>query len=223
MKHKTHQSEKWCGEFGKEYAARNKPSIKYVESIYLSNYGLTRRSMNELFLSEVNKDIKILEVGCNVGNQLVLLKQMGFTNLYGIEISDNALEIAKGREEASGIHFGAGNALDIPFENEFFDMVFTSGVLIHISPRDIKKAVCEVYRCSSRYIWGFEYFAEDYQEIIYRGHKDLLWKADFVRIYAENFKDLMLVKEKRYQYLKDTKLEGKMFFLKKQDEGVSCK
>src|SRR5437879_7357762 len=27
----------------------------------------------------------ILEVGCNVGNQLLVLQEMGFTNLYGIE------------------------------------------------------------------------------------------------------------------------------------------
>lgn len=42
-----------------------------------------------LFLKEyIPADSKILEVGCNVGNQLRFLQEMGYYNLYGIEEVD---------------------------------------------------------------------------------------------------------------------------------------
>jgi len=47
-----------------------------------------------------------------------------------------------------------GSVFDIPFKDKYFDMVFTAGVLIHVSPSDIKKVLKEIYRCSTKYIWG---------------------------------------------------------------------
>jgi pseudaminic acid biosynthesis-associated methylase len=211
----TEQLKEWSGNFGIEYTDRNTRTLKEQEEQYIKNYGVTRISMNEEFLSGMDKDIKILEVGCNIGNQLVLLKQMGFTRLYGIEISDYALEIAKRRKETEGISFIKGSAFDIPFKDASFAMVFTSGVLIHISPDDIKKAIFEIHRCSGNYIWGFEYYAEDYQEVTYRDHKELLWKTDFARMYTDNFMDLRLSREKKYTYLEDEKLTDQMFLLEK--------
>jgi len=46
-----------------------------------------------------------------------------------------------------------GVADDIPFKDGYFDMVFTSGVLIHISPGNINRVLDEIYRCSREYIW----------------------------------------------------------------------
>ena len=41
----------------------------------------------------VAKDEGILEIGCNVGRNLVMLHNMGYRNLSGIEISPSAVEI----------------------------------------------------------------------------------------------------------------------------------
>ncbi len=213
--HVTGQLKKWSGGFGKEYTERNPLTIQDMENSYKRKYGITRTNINEEFLSNIDKDTKILEVGCNVGNQLVLLKEMGFRNLHGIEIAAYAFEIAKRRVESEGISFVKGSAFNIPFKDEFFDMVFTSGVLIHISPDDIKKAVSEIHRCAKKYIWGLDYYAESYQEIVYRGQKDLLWKTDFAKIYTEKFPNLKLVKEERYVYLDQNGHIDQMFLLKK--------
>ena len=43
----------------------------------------------------VIKNLKILELGCNVGINLEILKKMGFNNLYGLEINNKAIEIAR--------------------------------------------------------------------------------------------------------------------------------
>ncbi|WP_295102957.1 pseudaminic acid biosynthesis-associated methylase [uncultured Candidatus Kuenenia sp.] len=211
----SYQIARWAGVFGHEYTDRNMSNIFEMEAIYKKNFGITRQQMNEEFLSDLDKDIVVLEVGCNVGNQLILLADMGFKKLYGIELSDYAFEIAKKRTETKGISFIKGSALDIPFRDGFFDMVFTSGVLIHIHPADIQKAILNIHKCSGKYIWGFEYYAESYQEVLYREHKNLLWKTDFAKLYKDAFSGLKLIKEKKYIYLDDNNLVDQMFLYEK--------
>ena len=139
---------------------------------------------------------------------------MGFKNLFGIELQPYAIEIAK--KHSKEIYIVQGNLFDIPFKDGFFDLVYTSGVLIHISPDDIHRAMKEIHRCSSRYIWGFEYFAEEYTEVTYRGNDDLLWKTDFAKLFLDTFDDVSLVKEKKYQYLTDDNVDSVYLLEKKK-------
>lgn len=207
------QKDTWINQFGKDYTDRNLHSPEDVENLYKDRYGVSRSEMNSFFLQDLHLyERKILEVGCNIGNQLILLQRLGFKNLYGIELQDYAIEKAKDRTK--GINIIQGDAEDIPFKDEYFDMVFTSGVLIHISPDNIEYILDEIYRCSKEYIWGFEYYAESYVEIDYRGKSNLLWKADFARLYQEKFKDLRLIREKRFQYSNNENIDS-MFLLKK--------
>ena len=39
-------------------------------------------------------------------------------------------------------------------------VVFTSGLLIHIHPDNLGKAIDEICRVSKRFVWGFEYYSE---------------------------------------------------------------
>ncbi len=109
------------------------------------------------------------------------------------------MEVSK--QTAKGINIIQGNAFDIPFKDNYFDLVMTNGVLIHISPTDLPKALKEIIRCSKQYIMGFEYFAEETTDIGYRGNKGFLWKADYAQIYQEQFKNLTLLKNIKYPYL----------------------
>jgi pseudaminic acid biosynthesis-associated methylase len=170
-----------------------------MDELYRKNYGMTRTAINHRFLDSIDRDARILEVGCNAGTQLLLLQQMGFTNLYGIEIQDYALEKAKVRvPEATLIK---GSAMAIPYADRFFDLVFTSGVLIHIRPADLPDALAEICRCAKQWIWGLEYYSEQLTEVEYRGHQSLLWKADYSRLYLQQFPALELVLEDRLRYL----------------------
>lgn len=193
----TKQMEKWEGDFGKEYTNRNALSLDEMENLYKGRFGYTRKEMNSEFIGNLDRDMKILEVGSNIGNQLLCLQIMGFNNLYGIELQSYAIELSKSRTKR--INIIEGSAFDIPFKDSYFDLVFTSGVLIHINPDDLNNAMREIYRCTRKYIWGFEYYADQYTEILYRGHKGLLWKTNFAKLYCEQFSDLKLVQEKRFK------------------------
>jgi len=212
MDQTTKQMQEWTGQFGKEYTDRNALSIKETEILYSKNYGILRSEMNAEFIGRLDRNMRILEVGSNIGIQLLYLQQTGFQNLYGIEINDYAVELSK--STTNGISIIRGSAFDIPFKDGFFDLVFTSGVLIHIAPQDIDGVMDEMYRCTTKYIWVFEYFAEAYTQVKYRGNTDLLWKTNFAGLFLKRFSDLKLVNERHYKYLSDENIDT-MFLLQK--------
>src|SRR3989338_11165642 len=208
----TQQEQFWQGQFGADYTERNNYDPAALDAFYHQTWGVTRSAMNDEFLKGLPIN-NVLEVGCNVGNQLHLLQTQGYKNLYGIEIMEYAVERAK--QLTKGINIVQGSAFDLPFKNNYFDLVFTSGVLIHIHPDDVKKAMAEIVRVSKKYIWGFEYFAETLTEIKYRDHQDRLWKTNFSNLYLDLFPVLALVKEKKYPYAANARQVDAMFLLEK--------
>ena len=209
----TPQKQRWTGDFGREYTDRNTLSVAQLDALYQTNFGIQRRQLNETFLADIPRDARILEVGSNSGNQLLLLQEMGFTNLSGVEVQSYALELARAR--VRGAQLSQSSALDLPFEDGEFDLIFTSGVLIHISPADLPRALDEIHRCAKTWIWGMEYYAPEVAEVNYRGHDDLLWKMDYANRYLDRFADLELVREQRVPYLNSSNVDT-MYLLKRK-------
>lgn len=198
----TQQTEFWSGNFGREYTDRNPHSLETSEHAHLNSYGVLRSQLNEEFIGSLSRDARILEVGCNVGVQLLHLQKMGFKYLYGIELQEYAAE--KARKNTTGINIIQGSGFDIPFRDGFFDIVYTNGVLIHIAPADLPLIMREMIRCSKKYIWGFEYFSEELREIPYRGNDGYMWKMDFSSEFIRVDPRLVKVKEKHIPYISET-------------------
>lgn len=210
MSRSTEQMSAWKGEFGKVYTDRNATSLEAMDALYEANYGITRMELNKRFLGGIGKSAKVLEVGANIGLQLQCLQKMGFLNLFGIELQAYALKESKGR--VGDIFMLQGSAFYLPFKDAFFDLVFTSGVLIHIHPSNLAQTLREIRRCSRRWIWGFEYFSEQCQEVVYRGKSNLLWKNNFAREYLKTNPGLCLLKEERLKYRQNENVDN-MFLL----------
>ncbi len=107
----------WSGEFGAKYTDRNSCTLKELEKINLDRFGISRTEIYNEFLSGLDKNIRILEVGSNVGDQLLCLQAMDFKNLYGIELQGYAVEVAKSKTE--NINIIKGDCFDIPFKDNF--------------------------------------------------------------------------------------------------------
>lgn len=213
----TEQQERWGEDFGEEYTKRNPQTPEQMQALYRDRFGIERTALNEEFLGHLDRGARILEVGCNVGMQLNLLSRMGFENLYGIEINPYAVETAHRMNAGLPVNVIRGSALEIPYRDGWFDVVYTSGVLIHIAPDNIATVMREMARCTNRYVWGFEYFTEEgYPEIPYRGERNLLWKTDFARLFATTCPELELVREERYAYSEDPTLVDQMYLLEKR-------
>ena len=178
---KNHQLDTWEGKFGKDYTDRN--VIEWRERLDAFKEALSGLPIQS-----------ILEVGCNRGHNLLSLTELlpADSQVVGIEPNQYAREIARAATAKIGVL--EGNAYDLPFKDGYFDVVFTAGVLIHIPPSNLQTAISEIYRVSKRYILAIEYFSEEEEIVNYRGHTDLLWKRNFLKIYQQAFDDLKLIR-----------------------------
>lgn len=205
----------WEGGFGNDWMERNCHSLASLNDLYTRFYGITRTTLNEEFLSDLDKSLKVLEVGAGNGNQLLALQSRGFSNLYAIEPNAYGLKLLKERTIASAVK---GNAFDIPFKDGFFDLVLTSGLLNDIAHKDLLPAMQEIYRCSNRYIFGYEYFSEKPTTKPYRGLKNVLFKGDYVKLWKNGFPGLTLLKERRLYFLNNDDVTQVFLFEKKSEK-----
>ena len=215
---KTKQMDFWLGDFGREYTDRNAHTNESWDDFYRKTWGKTKLEMNDAFIGHLPKESKILEIGCNIGLQLNALQRAGFQNLYGIELQPYAVEEAK--KLTKNINIICGSGFDLPFKDNYFDLICTNGVLIHISPSDLPKIMKEMIRCSGKYIWGFEYFSETVTEINYRGHDNYLWKADYADLFTKESGNLKLIKKEIYPYIENPANKDYMYLLEKKGTAI---
>lgn len=165
------QLQTWAGQFGSDYAERCAATEIAVSA--------RARAWAEMLRPIDGDPQSILEVGCNIGiNQRALRRLVG-AQLWAIEPNPHAREIALRDGALTPSQLFAGDASDLPFADGSMDLVFTSGVMIHIAPENLEQAMREIYRVSRRYILCSEYFSQNPETIHYRGHEGLLFKRDF--------------------------------------------
>ncbi len=201
----------WSGEFGREYTQRNDWSLAKFRTWMRGYNGWDALDLYAWLLDGVPRSIPVLEVGCNVGMQLECLAAIGFADLHGVELQQDAAARARDRLPDAAIH--TGSALDLPFENDRFGLVFTSGLLIHISPPDLDRVLDEIHRTTTMYVMGIEYYAPSPCEVPYRGESGMLWKDDFERRYLSRFSELQRVRSRRLKLKQDPTLEDVFFLL----------
>lgn len=126
---------------------------------------------------------KVLEVGCNVGNNLKYLK--GFCECHGVDFSDYAL--MKGKEINGFVNFKLTDAKDpLPYLDNEFDVVITRGLLIHIPNYQIHNVIKQLFRVSSKYIINIEYFGEDSKAIEFdRFGDNFIWFRDMRKLWSK--------------------------------------
>lgn len=90
-----------------------------------------------------------LDVGCSQG-AIVKVMQMAGKNAYGIDISTIAIDI--GKQDLGLDTCVVGSAHDLPYEDDSFDVVFTSETIEHLPPKLAKKAVYELLRVAKKYV-----------------------------------------------------------------------
>lgn len=92
---------------------------------------------------------KVLEIGVGLGADHQHFAASG-AKLYGIDLTERAVEHTRRRIELFELtsHLAVGDAENLGFSDETFDVVYSWGVLHH-SP-DTAKAIEEVYRVLKR-------------------------------------------------------------------------
>jgi pseudaminic acid biosynthesis-associated methylase len=181
----THQLKNWRGCFGDDYIARNAVEDWKIE---FGKEGFKR----------ILKKIKvksIMEIGCNIGLNLIYLSSIydRDIDLYAVEPNGKAFSILTSDSRIKLKEAWNTSAFDLPIPNAYVDLIFTSGVLIHIAPENLGDATDEIVRVANKYILCIEYFSHKPISIRYQNKDNVLFKRDFGSFYLDRYPDLKCI------------------------------
>ncbi|MCX7877905.1 MAG: class I SAM-dependent methyltransferase [Ignavibacteria bacterium] len=171
MKPDRNNFEQW----NEEHALKHDLDKFYNHPNPLFRYIENKRIRKLIELAEINKDDKVLEVGCGAGH---ILERVPRGKLYGIDISEIQVKRAKMRlGDKAEIIKSAGE--EIPFEDKFFERILCSEVIEHVlDPIPLLKEMKRVLKDS-----GILSLSIPNENLINKT-KDLLQKLHLTRIIA---------------------------------------
>ena len=134
----TEQEKFWEGDFGDDYISRNKS-----DSLLAANLSLFSD-----ILQKTGPIDSVLELGCNVGMNLMALEILSpGTSICGVDINKSAIEELKEHKPNYELHTQSIiDSLDI----NSADLSFTKGVLIHINPEKLNDVYKNLYNKSNK-------------------------------------------------------------------------
>jgi pseudaminic acid biosynthesis-associated methylase len=167
----TAQEKFWEGDFGTAYTARNDIAAWRARIPFWHQ------------ILELTKPHSILEIGCNAGLNLNAIRHVDTAlTLCGCDINQEALRKAA----RQGHNVVEASVFDLSEDLwERFDLTFTAGVLIHIAPADVERAMRSIIASSKRHVLAVEYADDKEVEVPYRGHSERLWRRPFGQMYQD--------------------------------------
>jgi ubiquinone/menaquinone biosynthesis C-methylase UbiE len=118
-------------------------------SNYLKNYKKIGRFKAKRLVEILSpkKSWKFLDVGCGMGGLVLALRKMGY-KAFGTEISDFCLKNSPAKKWII-----KGDILDLPFENESFEVVTCFDVFEYLSKKEIERAFDELKRVTKIFLF----------------------------------------------------------------------
>jgi len=159
----------------KEYAEyllkKTKEDYNLIADDFSSKRENTWEETEFLFDSYLSKEMRVLDLGCGNGRYYPVFKTKKI-DYSGIDNSERLISIAK--EKYPEAKFQLGDAFNIPFSDNFFDMVYSIAVLHHIPSRELRiQALKEIGRVLKNNglliltVWKFHELKEFYFLIKY--------------------------------------------------------
>lgn len=191
--------------------APNKRIRKCKPEFYLDLENVSKLVVSTL-KHHAKKSYTILEIGCGTGRNLVALKKAGFKHISGIELSPKTVAVGwKAFPEYKDIQVIIGAAEKVIDEVGDFDVIFTSGLLMHIPPE---------------HEWLFERISQKARKIIMtnegeslRAFSEHAWNRDYKVIFeALGWEEMEMETGEKYPPLPATTI--KRVFIKPQIEIV---
>ncbi|MFA6308019.1 MAG: methyltransferase domain-containing protein [Patescibacteria group bacterium] len=132
---------------GLDYLEENFPGrSKFVFNISRSDWH---------FAVDIKPGMKILDLGCGWGTHSFPLADLG-AEVYAVDITKQRVEFVEARkkiENKENIYPLVGNVMELPFENESFDLIISNGVLEWVGlqeqygkPREVQEKFLKLMR-----------------------------------------------------------------------------
>lgn len=93
---------------------------------FVGRRGLFARCIERL---NIPKDARVLDLGTSTGTNLRMLREIGVTNVVGLDLSDEAIRFC-GEKGLGMVH--KGDITAIPFPSGSFDLVLATDIIEHV-------------------------------------------------------------------------------------------
>ena len=121
-------------EFAKFILEKTKENYNLIAK----EFSATRKEIWEelkFLFEDLKEGEKVLDLGCGNGRWYKVFKEKK-VDYFGVDNSEKLIEIAK--ENFPDAKFFVGNALNLPFPDNFFDKVYSIALLHHIPSEDFR-------------------------------------------------------------------------------------
>lgn len=132
-------------EAGKDIKALTREDLSSFDEYHGGGLGATRELAK---MAELREGLQVLDVGCGIGGPARTLATEFGCRVTGLDLTEEfcrtAVVLTDLLHLSDLVTFRQGNALDMPFDDETFDVVWTQGVLMNIE--DKKRLFERMYR-----------------------------------------------------------------------------
>ena len=184
-------------------------------SRYLSNTG---RWYTQMLISEgeISQDDLVLDVGCGSATMIInLLKKLPLKNpVYGIDPSDAQFELAKRNVATEGltdkVFLKQSFASPLPFEDNFFDVVYSSFILKHFADDTLTNFFKEAHRVLKP---GGRFLGWEFEKITGRIFKNVAKESIKAMKYLRNFEGIKgFLEEAGFKQTQEFKVKSRGFW-----------
>lgn len=180
-----------------------------------TDYITKQHIMRYVFASQFVRDKTVLDIACGAGYGSQYLACRADT-VVGVDVSLNAVTYAKNNYAEKNLYFLQGNALHLPFEDNFFDVVISFETIEHIKEyknyvKEMKRVLTPdgVFICSTPHVKYTqhphyhvkEFYPEEFFQVLKMCFDHVEQYGQFISV-VTRVKDVIRLKEKCYTVAK---------------------
>ena len=128
------------------YSTKEPFSLQWYNDLAKARYSTYYEYIPKIAEFNSHPGERVLEVGVGIGTDLVQYA-VGGAEVYGVDLGEDQIRLTELNFAVHGLKFAelrVANAEGLPYADEFFDLVYSFGVLHHTS--DTQRAIDEVNR-----------------------------------------------------------------------------
>jgi len=179
------------------YSSYIKADYKTWDEYFLSKMKLKKRFLDLVIKYSVTGK-PILECGAGTGKSSAFLASLGF-DVYAIDLEPAMVEQAKELSDSISPHnpvkVSQGNIMNIPFNNKYFSVAHSSGVLEHFKDSKIVEIINEQIRVADTIVFSVP---SPYFEKKMMGDERFMLRNKWRKIISQS--KTKIIKETGYHY-----------------------
>lgn len=150
-----------------------------------------------LLIPEYVEGGSLLEIGCATGMRLQLYRALGWTNLFGVELAEDAAR--ESAKKGFDVKCGDADKMLLAFPGSHFDVIVLSMVLEHLTnpcrtiellTAKLKPSGQLLLSTISRDCWDFRHYREYWAGFDFPRHMVFLRKSDILHLLAGRFESI---------------------------------